>query len=57
MRILVMGLPGSGKSTLAKVLADKLNAVYLNADDIRKQFNDWDFTEEEEFGRPNAWQI
>ena len=46
MRILVMGLPGSGKSTLAKVLADKLNAVYLNADDIRKQFNDWDFTEE-----------
>lgn len=46
MRILVMGLPGSGKSTLAKVLAEKLNAVYLNADDIRKQYNDWDFTEE-----------
>lgn len=46
MRILVMGLPGSGKSTLAKVLSEKLNAVYLNADDIRKQYNDWDFTEE-----------
>lgn len=46
MRILVMGLPGSGKSTLAKVLAEKLNAVYLNADDIRKQYNDWDFSEE-----------
>lgn len=46
MRILVMGLPGSGKSTLAKALSEKLNAVYLNADDIRKQYNDWDFTDE-----------
>lgn len=46
MRILVMGLPGSGKTTLAKVLAEKLNAVYLNADEIRKQYNDWDFSEE-----------
>ena len=42
--ILVMGLSGSGKSTLAKSLAEKLNAVNINADAIRKQYNDWDFT-------------
>ena len=46
MRILVMGLPGSGKTTLATVLAEKLNAAYFNADEVRKMFNDWDFTEE-----------
>ena len=46
MRILIMGLPGSGKTTLAKTLAEKMNAVHLNADDIRKQYNDWDFSEE-----------
>ena len=42
--ILVFGLPGSGKSTFAKKLAeDKL--AYFNADEIRKIYNDWDFTE------------
>jgi adenylylsulfate kinase len=45
MRILVMGLPGSGKTTLCKVLAEKLGAAYFNADEIRKQFNDWDFSD------------
>lgn len=44
MRILIMGLPGSGKTTLAKELQKKLNAVWFNADDVRKQYNDWDFT-------------
>ena len=46
MKILIMGLPGSGKTTLAKLLVHKLNAVWLNADKIREQYNDWDFTPE-----------
>lgn len=40
-----MGLPGSGKTTLSKVLAGKLGAAYFNADEVRKMFNDWDFSE------------
>ena len=44
--ILIMGLPGAGKSTLAEELAPKLNAKRLNADEVRKQANDWDFSEE-----------
>jgi len=44
--ILVMGLPGAGKTTLANELAPLLNAKRLNADEIRKTANDWDFSEE-----------
>ena len=50
-RILIMGLPGSGKTTLAHSLklelqqADKI-VSWFNADDIRKQYNDWDFSHE-----------
>ena len=44
--ILIMGLPGAGKTTLADELAPKLKAKRLNADEVRKAANDWDFSEE-----------
>ena len=44
--ILVMGLPGAGKTTLANELAPLLNAKRVNADEVRKAANDWDFSEE-----------
>lgn len=48
-RILVMGLPGAGKTTLAKELVSWLRdggktVLWLNADEIRKEYNDWDFS-------------
>jgi adenylylsulfate kinase len=45
IKILIMGLPGSGKTTLAKLLIPMFNAVWLNADKVRKEANDWDFSE------------
>jgi len=44
--ILIMGLPGSGKTTLANELAPLLNAKRLNADVVRREANDWDFSEQ-----------
>ena len=41
-----MGLPGSGKTTLAEILAPMYNAVWLNADKVREEANDWDFSDE-----------
>ena len=41
-----MGLPGSGKTTLANELGPMLNAKRLNADEVRKEANDWDFSKE-----------
>ena len=46
MKILIFGLPGSGKSTLAKPFADLIGGVHLNADTVRKEYNDWDLTPE-----------
>ena len=41
-----MGLPGAGKTTLADMLAPMINAKRLNADEVRKAADDWDFSEE-----------
>jgi len=44
--ILVMGLPGAGKTTLANEMATLIDAKRLNADEVRKAADDWDFSEE-----------
>ena len=44
LKILVMGLPGSGKTTISKLLVKKFNAIWINADEVREKFNDWDFS-------------
>lgn len=46
MKILIFGLPGSGKTTLAKPLAKMLDAVHINADEVREHYDDWDFSSE-----------
>ena len=50
-RILIMGLPGSGKTTLAEELRNVFQrrdrtCSWINADHVRKHFNDWDFSRE-----------
>ena len=45
MKILICGLPGSGKSTLAEPFAKLINGVWINADQVRDQYQDWDFTQ------------
>ena len=50
-RILIMGLPGAGKTYLAQHILEQLQAnkktvMWLNADDVRKKYNDWDFSTE-----------
>ena len=45
-KVLILGLPGAGKTTLASKLAPLIKAKWLNADKIRRENNDWDFSEE-----------
>jgi hypothetical protein len=50
-RILIMGLPGSGKTYLATYLVEQMQKErkrvgWLNADEVRKKYNDWDFSYE-----------
>lgn len=46
MKILIFGLPGSGKSTLAEPLSKLMGGIWLNADKVRKDYNDYDFSPE-----------
>jgi adenylylsulfate kinase len=46
VKILIFGLPGAGKSTLGEPLAKLVNGVHLNADKVREEYDDWDFTPE-----------
>ena len=41
-----MGLPGAGKTTLANELATLIKSKRLNADEVRRAADDWDFSEE-----------
>ncbi len=43
-KILIMGLPGSGKTYLANILHKIIDAVWINADKVRTEANDWDFS-------------
>ena len=57
-KILIMGLPGAGKTTLARALLPRLNAVHLNADEMRANVHkDLGFTVEDriEHARRLGW--
>jgi adenylylsulfate kinase len=48
MIIQIIGLPGSGKTELAKALKERINAIHLNADEVRDTVNsDLGFTAED----------
>ena len=48
MIIQIIGLPGSGKTELAKALKERINAIHLNADEVRATVNsDLGFTVED----------
>lgn len=48
MKVLIYGLSGAGKTTLAKYLIELLGdrAEHINADAVREEVNDWDFSVE-----------
>ena len=46
MKVLICGLSGSGKTELSKKLLEYVECDWFNADKIREEYNDWDFTDE-----------
>lgn len=45
MKLLIFGLPGAGKSTLAEKIVARFGIPWFNADSVRKEHDDWDFSE------------
>lgn len=50
-KILIIGLPGAGKTTFANKLINRLSQdgkcfAWFNGDEIRRVYNDWDFSPE-----------
>lgn len=51
MRVLIIGLPGAGKTYIARYVNELLitagiSVLWLNADEVRKSHDDWDFSTE-----------
>ena len=59
MKILIFGLPGSGKSYLAKELVNILGdqVAWFNADQVRSDANDWDFSDEGRLRQKQRMQL
>ena len=57
MKILIFGLPGSGKSTLAEPFAKLVDGIWINADLVRKKYNDWDFSPEGRMRQANRMRL
>jgi len=48
MKVLIFGQSGAGKTTLCRNVVQRMGdrVVHINADEIRKEANDWDFSEQ-----------
>lgn len=59
MKVLIFGLPGAGKSYLASELINLLGnkAVWFNADQVRSDANDWDFSDEGRLRQKQRMQL
>ena len=59
MKVLIYGLPGAGKSYLAKKLCEYLGdkVEWINADQVRSDANDWDFSEEGRLRQKQRMQL
>ena len=56
-KFLIMGLPGSGKTYLSERLAPLIDAKRINADEVRKKANDWDFSKEGRMRQANRMKL
>ena len=56
-KILIMGFTGAGKTYLANILYKIIDAVWINADKVRSEANDWDFSPEGRKRQANRMKI